>query len=389
MERQLSPSVRKAPLHQSFVRPRTAGHATRTHALLQLQRNVGNQRLAECMKSKDLLPGGVGVVESINQEVALTEILGRSRAELEQQIRDSNDAREFVCEQGLPAMLALFYNRDYKNRLDVPKARERFAAQPRFYSIRWFETDKLRKRFFKEIFGIVLQPGDKEWSPEDIALLGEALRTLDTPESPLIRGYRFVRWTSRCNELRAQDPNYQCRMDDEQDDYSTCGLHLTDVITRDKSITMYDCYIGASNVPHGSKVKPGADTIIHEIGHAMEFGRVRLALERQQTAKREYDRLSRQAAAARGAKQVALTAAVAAAKKALDAADNDLKAAMSPSALEEFEKLVKGKTPLTPYSRKNSTEAFAEAYMLFKIAPDTLKKANKPLFEWFDRGGYR
>jgi hypothetical protein len=33
-------------------------------------------------------------------------------------------------------------------------------------------------------------------------------------------------------------------------------------------------------------------------------------------------------------------------------------------------------------------EAFAEAFMIFKVAPEKLKKANKPLFKWFSNGGF-
>jgi hypothetical protein len=79
---------------------------------------------------------------------------------------------------------------------------------------------------------------------------------------------------------------------------------------------------------------------------------------------------------------------VAAAKKELADADKAVTAAMSPSTLDQFEKLIKGKPLLTPYSGENTTEAFAEAFMLFKVAPDKLKKANEPLFDWFNKGGF-
>jgi hypothetical protein len=77
-----------------------------------------------------------------------------------------------------------------------------------------------------------------------------------------------------------------------------------------------------------------------------------------------------------------------AAKKLLDSADKAVNDAMSPSVLDQFTALTKGKRALTPYSKKNVMEAFAEAFMLFKVAPEKLKKSNKPLFNWFARGGF-
>jgi hypothetical protein len=30
----------------------------------------------------------------------------------------------------------------------------------------------------------------------------------------------------------------------------------------------------------------------------------------------------------------------------------------------------------------------AEAFMIFKVAPEKLRKANEPLFNWFSKGGF-
>ena len=63
-------------------------------------------------------------------------------------------------------------------------------------------------------------------------------------------------------------------------------------------------------------------------------------------------------------------------------------ASLAPSVLDQFAKLTKGKKPLTPYSAKGPTEAFAEAFMLFKVAPEKLEAANRNLFKWFKKGGF-
>ena len=343
-------------------------------------------KVEACLKqSAELLPK-VGVVEHINREVGLNDILGKERPHLEAEIRADYDARRFVCEAGVGAMMALFYNKDYKNRLDVAAARRSMSSHPELYSLASFDTAKKTKALLEGKYHIAIEAGDKAWSTEDVGLLAEALGKLTDPEIPLIGGYRFLRWTTKCSQLTAKDPNYSC----ELEDYSTCGLHLTDVITRDYTISMYDCYKSdpAEIAKKGYNVRPGAETIVHEIGHAMEFGKTRVALEKQREAKREYERLTKQAATATGSAKASLTAQVAAAKTALDAADKAVAGTLSPSVLDQFVKLTKGKKLLTPYSAKGPAEAFAEAFMLFKVAPEKLEAANRDLFKWFNTGGF-
>ena len=292
-------------------------------------------RVEACLKQKtDLLPK-VGVVEHINRDVGLNEILGKERPTLEKQIRADPDARKFVCEAGVSAMMALFYNRDWHNRLWVARARESFGQHPELYSLGAFDKAKQTKELLKKKYGIVTAPGDKEWSTEDIALLAEALGRLTDREIPLIRGYRFIRWTTRCNQQRARNPNYDCS--DLTEDYGSCGLHEAEIVGRQYAITMYDCF--KTDPKEFAKLKykgrPGAETIIHEIGHAMEYGRLRLALERQTDAKRELERLKKQADAATTTDaKVALATKLAAAKQALDEADKAVNTALSrPSSI--------------------------------------------------------
>ena len=136
-------------------------------------------------------------------------------------------------------------------------------------------------------------------------------------------------------------------------------------------------------------VRPGAENIIHEIGHAMEFGRSRLAIEKDRDAKKEYNTIKKQLVAAKTTtEKVSLGKKLNAAKKVKDDAKIAMNKALDKTPLDEFIKLTKGKISLTEYSKRSAIEAFAEAYMLYKVAPETLEKKNKKLFKWFNKGGF-
>lgn len=347
------------------------------------------QSVDDCLKQKDgdLLPSQVGLVEQINRDVGLEEVLGKDRAVLENQIRQSHDARKFVCEAGVSAVLALYFNRDYKKRLHVARARKSLSLFPDYYTLTGFDKIKQTKELLEKKYRIHVERGNKAWSPRDIVLLAEALGKLTENEIPLIGDYHFIRWTNRCDQLTAQNPDYSC----ELSDYGTCGLHETDVIYRRYTITMYDCMGGEPDdeIKPGYNVQPGAETILHEIGHAMEFGRTRLAMEKAFDAKKAYARLKKQLeAATTTAEKASIEKKLKAAEKVKDDTEAELDKALDASPLKMFKKLIKGKKPLTAYATTNESEAFAEAYMLFKVAPDKLKKLNKALFNWFNQGGF-
>ncbi len=348
-----------------------------------------NQKVEDCLTQKNgaLLPGKVGVVEQINRDVGLEEILGKDRAALEAEIRQNKDARRFVCEAGISAMLALYYNRDYKKRIFVEKARKSLSIHPEYYSFTGSDKTKQTKEMLEKKYGIFIESGNKPWSPRDTVLLAEALGKLTEKEIPLISNYHFIRWTNRCHQLMKINPDYTCDLED----YGVCGLHEPEIVDRKYTITMYDCMGGDPDdeAEPGYQVRPGAETIVHEIGHAMEFGKKRLAIEKAFDAKKEYERIKKQSAAATtAAGKAAIAEKLIAAKKAKDEVEKAMDATLAGAPIEKFKKLIKRKKPLTPYSGKNDAEAFAEAYMLFKVAPEKLKKANKPLFNWFNQGGY-
>ena len=327
------------------------------------------------------------MIEQINREVMLDNVLGKDRHKLEVDIKQDVDARKFVCEAGVGAMLALYYNRDYKNRLKVDDAKKSFLDHPQYYSTSGIDTLKHSKEVLKKRYHIFIEPGDKEWSPEDIGLLSVALGKLTEQEIPLISKYHFIRWTSKCNQERAKDPDYECVLLD----YQTCGLHINEVVHREYSITMYDCMKSDpdEHAKLGYNVETGADTITHEIGHAMQVGTLRLSLEKQTDTKKEYGRIKKKADEATTADaKASISPQLVVAKKAMDDADMEVTRILSATVIDTFIKLTKGKKALTPYAATNVTEAFAEAFMLFKVAPLKLQKLNKPLFKWFSNGGF-
>jgi hypothetical protein len=346
-------------------------------------------KVEACLKQQTELLPKVGTVAHIAREVQLDQMLGRTlRQPFEADVRADRDARKFVCEGGVGAMMALFFNRDYKNRLDVDRARAEFAKNPTVYSPAGWDTIKQTKDHLIKRFGITIEPGDKDWSPDDVGFLAQALGKLNDDEKPLIRGYHFIRWTTRCNQEIAKNPDYQCT--DLVKDYGTCGLHEAEIASRRYTITMYDCF--TSDPEEFGKLKAdvpaGAATIVHEIGHAMEYGKLRLALEQWADATKKYKRLKEKADAATTDKKSAVEQANQA-KTEMDDADKVVKALTSTSVLDKFAALIKGKPALTPYSKTGLNEAFADAFMMFKVAPTKLEAANKKLFEWFTAGGFR
>jgi hypothetical protein len=57
-------------------------------------------------------------------------------------------------------------------------------------------------------------------------------------------------------------------------------------------------------------------------------------------------------------------------------------------AITEFVSRIAGAGALTEYSKVSSPEAFAEAYALYKVDPEGLKKANRRLYDWFAGHGH-
>ena len=346
-------------------------------------------RIASCLKKKsgDILPGKVGLLEHINRDVGLAP-LGKEKASFEKKIRGNREAHRFVCEYGVSAVLALYHNKDFKNRLDVVKARESHKVNPEYYTYEGSDKRQQTIGMLEKKYRISIKKGNKDWSPHDVILLAESLGTLNKKEIPLIQGYNFIRWSDKCRHELSKNPDYNCLLED----YSICGIEQQDIVHGNHTITMYDCGITGSREEHKNakfNVRPGSENIIHEIGHAMEHGDLRLANDKVRIAKKEMERLQKQLKKAQSTSEKAsierkLQKAVKAMAEAKKAQSN----AGSSGGIETFKKLTRGRKPLSEYSKENDREAFAEAFMFYKVAPKMLKKKNKKLFNWFKKGGF-
>lgn len=272
----------------------------------------------------------------------------------------------------------------------------------------------------EKTYHIKVIKGDKDWSEGDLADLSASLGKLSPKERGIVSGYELQRWTTRAKRAEV-DPSYSPPPGVEE-----CGLHELTLGGTTAKISMYDGCFDASTTMAGAPI--ARFNILHEVGHAAELSLARAArktlddaqaksdaayaaseqaIKDYNTANDERNDLVRQynEADAAGkkaldpdvkkaiARATALDRAAAAAKskaetleKSRDAAEKAYdKAEKAPT--EAFEKLVEGKDPLTDYSKDNVHEAFAEAFALYKVDPEGLKKANKKLYDWFVANG--
>jgi hypothetical protein len=78
---------------------------------------------AACLAQKDEILPIIGLLATIDRELTLTDKLGSEYGPLKKQILANTEARKFVCEAGVPAVLALWDKRTAAGALDVPAAR--------------------------------------------------------------------------------------------------------------------------------------------------------------------------------------------------------------------------------------------------------------------------
>ncbi len=262
--------------------------------------------------------------------------------------------------------------------------------------------------------------GDKDWNDSDLADLAASLGKLSPKERGIVSGYQFQRWTTKENRAKL-DKDYKAPPGVDE-----CGLHELTLGGTMAKISLYDGCFDASTTMAGAPV--ARFNILHEIGHATELSLARAARKRLDDAQARYDAAYSAADAANKAYNAAndarndlvnrYNAADAGGRKALepqlkkaiaradalnktadttkkqvdtleqtrDAAERAYeRAEKAPS--EAFAKLVAGKDPLTSYSKESASEAFAEAFALYKVDPDGLRKTNRKLYDWFASGG--
>ena len=244
-----------------------------------------------------------------------------------------------------------------------------------------YKKDGDTRQATEKKYAIMIEKGDKDWSPGELALLYAALKTLSKDEATVLRKYRFIRWESKASRAK-QDPSYVDPGADE------CGLHEADLQNGVFKISMYDaCFSDPEAV---SDKTAGIDTgefhILHEIGHAMQQAELRNTNEAQKGANKKYNEAVDKYNKAGAAEQKRMKPGI----DQLDTASNKAVEAMKVSegrSLKDFEKLIEGKEALTEYSKTSGAEAFAEAFAIYKADPKGLKKTNRKVYDWFVNGG--
>ena len=209
------------------------------------------------------------------------------------------------------------------------------------------------------------------WTGKELFKLSQALHMLGPREIALLNGYKLIR---RKGVGFLVEP-----------DQIGAANTTHDVVANDYEIEFWDsCFDGSSetDIKPIPGTLPGVACIVHEFGHVMEFGRIKplnVAIYNQDKFYKMYNDPSTKKTEEMKTKMKELMA-ITHREEAL----NNKK----PTVESEFEKLTKGKPPLTEYSKTNEEEAFAEAYAIFKLNPDLLKNKNLKLYLYFAKGGY-
>lgn len=200
-------------------------------------------------------------------------------------------------------------------------------------------------------YGITIVKGDKDWSEADIRHLINSLNRLTKKELPALKGYQFVRWSTRGSRIK-NDPTYISPGSGIEE----CAEHELDFAKGITRISMYDdCFADPEAVKDEAYgIDKGEFNILHEVGHLMQNAELRAAYEAYKAATGD----DAKNAAARKVKKV------------------------EGRSLKEFEKQIKGKKSLYDLT-SDSVEQFAEGYAIFKANPDALKSKNPKLYKWF------
>lgn len=225
---------------------------------------------------------------------------------------------------------------------------------------------------FKKMYGIELENGGARWLRSEVLLVSEALATLTDTEVARLRGYKFIKEGGV--------------MIDDDGKTVVAGLTTQDIVENKYTIQFWKfCFDGTSDIPIKNKagVSKGVPCILHEIGHAMMADRRRPLMEAMYD-KRHYKDAYENADPAKQQKMKPKLDALAERLEKEQAADDK-----RPTVDAEFSKLIAGRKPLTPYSTRNTNEAFAEAFTIYKINPQLLENLNPKLFEYFRKELYR
>ncbi len=107
-----------------------------------LQRKVD---LKACLAQTDEILPPIGTVATIDRELTLTDTLGSEYGPLKKQILASIEARKFVCDAGVPAVLSLWDKRTAAGELDVTAAQTALKADKTNIYSKNLDTSWLRR----------------------------------------------------------------------------------------------------------------------------------------------------------------------------------------------------------------------------------------------------
>jgi hypothetical protein len=126
-------------VQQSAARGPAAPASVQRQPRQRSEAEIKERKEACVAQTDEILPGRVGVLVHIDRDQQLEEIFGADYPALKKQIQASRPAREFVCDAGVPAIVALAESRsagplDATGALDVAAARESLKSHPERYA---------------------------------------------------------------------------------------------------------------------------------------------------------------------------------------------------------------------------------------------------------------
>lgn len=235
---------------------------------------------------------------------------------------------------------------------------------------------------FLQKYKITPQKGDKDWAESDIEDLKVVLTKLKPQEAKALEGYHFERWSTI--ESRKQK-ELGFKSDEDSSFGEECGRTEPDFKNNTYKVAMYDlCFEKGQFTSRGSIDIPRSSwTIMHEIGHVMQHSEERRIWTELQRLDAQANALEVKFATGSQADKKKLEKI----NKRIDIKQKQLDAAMG-RIVTNFGKIVKGKPVLTPYSKHAPQDAFAEAFVIYKLDPNNLKQSDKELYNWFEKFGH-
>lgn len=255
------------------------------------------------------------------------------------------------------------------------------------------------------------QNGDARWTAQEFAIVDEALSMLTKRELAIVGDVPFVR-ERRSREKRSAAPG------------NVAGFYLPGEGRFASKIFIYDAFTTNDGIIMGTaerQIGPGTMALVHELGHALASAAFRkkqnlknAAMDQKRTLKSDRDRAYdtyKSAEANYNAIKGDRSRSQAEKNRVIEdlnakihkfnALDNAYKKLINQEnalirrqqktgkpAEVELSKLLPTPKAVTLYGRTTPGEAFAEAYMLFKIDPAALKRISAEAYAYFESERY-